>query len=197
MIDRRYSWDLRSSNTFPSAHQLNFFTDEECDTIIALGTAKAPIESYVGSDHSVDYSIRKNQVVFFENTDSTTHWIFKKIAQGVKSVNDQFWKFDLTMIETLQFTIYSRPQDFYTAHMDMAHGRTEQRKLGFSIQLSDPESYVGSNLEFHSVGMKFYPVVRDRGAMILFPSYMVHQVTAIESGTRYSLVGWVVGPPYR
>lgn len=197
MINRQYSWDLRKANTFPSAHQLNFFTDEECEQIIQLGTARTPVESYVGLDNSVDISIRKNQVAFFENKDADVQWIFKKIADGVISINDQFWDFDLTMIETLQFTIYSRPQDFYTAHMDMAHGQTEQRKLGFSIQLSDPDTYIGSNLEFHSVGMKFYPVVRDRGAMILFPSYMIHQVTPIESGTRYSLVGWVVGPPYR
>lgn len=197
MINRAYSWDLRTANTYPSAHQLEFFSTADCDRIVTLGLARQPIESYVGLEQQVDNKIRKNRVVFFDPQDAELRWIFERVAAGVKSINQQFWQFDLAMIETLQFTQYDRPSDFYAAHMDMSHGRTEQRKLGFSIQLSDPADYVGSNLEFHSVGDDFYSTVRDQGAIIVFPSYMVHRVTPVESGARYSLVGWVVGPPYR
>lgn len=197
MINRQYSWDLRIANTYPSAHQLEFFSKQECERIIELGLAKTPIESYVGQEQQVDASVRKNRVIFLEPMDPKLHWIFDKIAQGIKSINQQFWQFDLTILETLQFTRYDRPEDFYAAHMDMSHGQTEQRKLGFSVQLSDPDTYTGSDLEFHGVGMQFYASVRDQGAIVIFPSYMVHQVTPITSGARYSLVGWVVGPPYR
>lgn len=197
MIDRKYSWDLRTANTYPSAHQLAFFSTAECQQIIELGLSKTPIESYIGQEQQVDNAIRKNRVVFLDPHDVQVQWIFERLAQGIKSINQQFWQFDLNMIETLQFTRYDRPEDFYAAHMDMSHGQTEQRKLGFSVQLSDPNSYTGSDLEFHGVGMQFYPSVRDQGALVIFPSYMVHQVTPIASGARYSLVGWVVGPPYR
>ena len=33
--------------------------------------------------------------------------------------------------------------------------------------------------------------------MIIFPTYMVHRVKPLKSGTRYSLVGWIGGPHYR
>jgi len=36
-----------------------------------------------------------------------------------------------------------------------------------------------------------------RGALIAFPSYVLHRVTPIESGTAKSLVIWVNGPQFR
>ena len=34
------------------------------------------------------------------------------------------------------------------------------------------------------------------GAMVLFPSYLLHRITEITKGTRYSLVGWAHGNSY-
>lgn len=197
MIDPKYAYDLTSCNGYPSVIQPNFFTLQECQSIIDIGLGYPAIESYIGDEKSIDSAIRKNRVVFFESKQDAVQWIFQKTAQGILSINHQFWQFDLSCIETLQFTIYDRVADFYTAHMDMAHGKTPQRKLSFSVQLSDPASYVGGDLEFHSVGDRFYPASRDQGTMTLFPSYMIHRVTPITHGTRYSLVGWIVGPPFK
>jgi PKHD-type hydroxylase len=38
---------------------------------------------------------------------------------------------------------------------------------------------------------------RQKGSALLFPSYMLHRVTPVTSGTRKSLVLWVGGNPYR
>ena len=35
------------------------------------------------------------------------------------------------------------------------------------------------------------------GTVIAFPSYVLHRVTPIESGTRKALVIWVAGPEFR
>lgn len=197
MLDRNYTWHLHSANTVPYAYQKQFFSATECDAIIEYGLAQTPIESYVGEDRSVDNNIRRNRVCFLRSQDQANHWIFSRISDGVRSINQQFWNFDLDFIETLQFTRYDRDADFYGAHVDMGYGKIEQRKLSVSIQLSDETAYTGSDLQFHNCGMNFYDSVRERGTIIMFPSWVVHQVTPISSGTRYSLVGWVIGPPFK
>lgn len=155
------------------------------------------MESFLGDDGAVDNKIRRNLVSFFTNSDSNTQWIYQRCAAAVNSFNQQFWNFDLDFIETLQFTRYDRLGDFYTNHMDMSFGRRETRKLSFSVQLSDPDAYQGSDLLFLRCGHDYYDPVRTRGTVTMFPSFQIHQVTPLASGTRYSLVGWVIGPPFK
>lgn len=197
MINRAYTWDLRRCNSTPFAYQLRYFTDAECDRIIEAGLALPATESYLGTNGQVDNSIRKNLVAFFENTNPANHWIYEKLAAAVTAINTQFWDFDLDFIETMQFTRYDRIDDFYTNHIDTSFGKTEQRKLSISVQLSDPASYQGSNLEFMKCGDSYYDPIRERGSIMLFPSFMQHRVTPLTAGVRYSLVSWVIGPPFK
>ena len=69
------------------------------------------------------------------------------------------------------------------------------RKLSITVQLSDPADYEGGDLEFFPQPRQ--PAVRDRGAMIIFPSFIAHRVTPISHGTRRSLVAWVSGTTFR
>ena len=41
------------------------------------------------------------------------------------------------------------------------------------------------------------PDFKNAGSVIVFPSFMEHQVTPVTKGTRYSLVAWFVGPPFK
>ena len=36
-------------------------------------------------------------------------------------------------------------------------------------------------------------MVKELSAIIMFPSYVLHQVTPVTRGERFSLVGWVTG----
>jgi PKHD-type hydroxylase len=198
MADRNYTYHLRSNNSVPFAYQKNYFTETECDAIIDAGLHHInSVESYVGTDNTVVNEIRRNLIGFFPSKDERFAWIHKRVTDAIKSFNQQFWNYNLDFLETLQFTRYDRPGDFYTYHMDMNHSSIEQRKLSVSIQLSDPGSYQGSDLLFLNCGKNHYETVRDRGTIIMFPSFMIHQVTPLVSGTRYSLVGWVMGPPFK
>jgi len=68
-----------------------------------------------------------------------------------------------------------------------------------TVNLSEPSGYQGGDLEFmNGVGQLLaQPQLRDQGSVVVFPSTVGHQVTPVTSGTRYSLVGWMVGPPLR
>lgn len=78
------------------------------------------------------------------------------------------------------------------------------RKLSVTINLSHENSYEGGNLKFdlgpHQPKNERYhecTEIRPRGSMIVFPSFNYHQVTPVTKGTRYSLVMWFLGKPFK
>ena len=44
---------------------------------------------------------------------------------------------------------------------------------------------------------EIYDVELSKGSLVVFPSYYRHRVTPVTKGTRYSLVVWNLGQPYR
>jgi PKHD-type hydroxylase len=76
------------------------------------------------------------------------------------------------------------------------------RKLSVTISLSDPATYEGGNLKFDlgpHRGDRYHECaeIRPRGSIIVFPSHVYHQVTPVTKGTRYSLVAWNLGYPFK
>ena len=77
------------------------------------------------------------------------------------------------------------------------------RKISMTLNLNVPGEYEGGNLKFdfgpHRTGERFHECleIRPQGSMIVFPSYLYHQVTPITRGVRYSLVLWTLGKPFR
>ena len=76
------------------------------------------------------------------------------------------------------------------------------RKISVTLNLNKPGEYEGGNLKFdfgpHVAGERFHECeeIRPQGSIIIFPSFVYHQVTPITKGTRYSLVLWTVGNPW-
>ena len=77
------------------------------------------------------------------------------------------------------------------------------RKLSLTLNLNKPGEYDGGNLKFdfgpHASGKRFHEVeeIRPQGSLIVFPSFVYHQVTPVTRGTRYSLVLWSIGEPFK
>ena len=81
--------------------------------------------------------------------DSGTRWLYQKLEEAVADVNKQY-RFDIELIEEVQLACY-RVGHFYDWHMDIGKGSLSTRKLSMSVQLSDPLTYDGGELEiqFH------------------------------------------------
>jgi PKHD-type hydroxylase len=64
------------------------------------------------------------------------------------------------------------------------------------VQLSDPSEYEGGELRLHT---SQEPVIirKEKGMVVCFPSYTLHEVTPVTRGERYTLVGWVHGPAFK
>ena len=100
-------------------------------------------------------------------------------------------------MEDLMFLSYNKVGHGYASHIDIHREATLFRKLSFSLQLTDESEYTGSDLLIH--GSTVEPIVakRERGTLNFFPSYIRHEVTPLLTGKRFSLVGWVSGPPFK
>jgi PKHD-type hydroxylase len=122
---------------------------------------------------------------------------YQRLSAIVLSLNEQFFKFDLHGFgEDLQFTEYVAPSGKYNSHVDRAFG-TAIRKLSIVVQLTDPDTYEGGDLELLPSIEKPVKPPRTRGTLIAFPSFQLHRVTPVTSGTRNSLVGWINGKQFK
>lgn len=190
-------WYLNRTVVEHWAYAFDVFTPEECDRIIKAGLGLELKKGRVGQKTEENEEIRKSEIAFFDVTDKSTEWIYQRVNDLVNVTNKRFWDFDLSYIETLQFTKYSGNGGFYEKHTDQLYDSFHLRKLSLSIQLSDPESYEGANLMLHIGNVNPPTAHRNRGSAALFPSYTLHEVTPITKGERYSLVAWVCGPKFK
>ncbi|WP_369809252.1 2OG-Fe(II) oxygenase [Oceanicoccus sp. KOV_DT_Chl] len=68
-----------------------------------------------------------------------------------------------------------------------------RRKISISIPLNDPSEYEGGELQFNAGGLLLTPD-QEKGKALMFPSWMMHRVTPVTLGRRYSMVVWIHGP---
>lgn len=179
----------------------NAFTPEELDRLDAYATQHLPTDKAViaGLSKEEEYeAIRKSKTAWVSLNPETV-WLYDRLAYVARMVNSQYWRFDLEgFVEDFQYTLYDEPDDHYTWHMDTvknADGKTP-RKLSMVVQLSDPGDYTGGDLQVKG-GADDTTIHRERGLITVFPSYMLHRVTPLESGVRKSLVVWISGPPFK
>jgi len=175
------------------------FSREECEQIVAAGIRLAETAAGVGGiapgREGAAEGVRKTAVSWLDPAASEP--VYRKIRQIALDMNERLYKFDLTgFADPIQFTRYQSIGDYYTWHQDLASGASSLRKLSVVVQLSDPATYRGCDLELYSDG-KPAPQARTQGAVVVFPAWQLHRVTALESGVRYSLVAWFAGQPFR
>lgn len=170
----------------------NFLTEEECNQIIEKGKKKKLEEAvtFAGKD-----PIRESYVTWLFG-DKDLAWLFKRITDVSIQANNKCFNFDLIGLgEGLQFTYYKAPNGKYGKHTDCGPN-ANIRKLSFVIQLSNPSSYEGGDLALH-FSEEPLTIPKKLGTICFFPSYILHEVTKIIKGERYSLVGWITGPKFK
>lgn len=105
-----------------------------------------------------------------------------------------FHKFNLTFFEPLEIKKYHVCDEF-SQHKDNYYARDDNldRKLNVIIQLSDMHDYDGGDL----ILVDDFKIPKNIGTLVIFPSYYMHSVSPITSGTRYSLIGHAWGPEFK
>ena len=139
-------------------------------------------------------------------------WVIDLVWPYMLEANENSgWNFDITAVESMQITKY-KPGSFYGWHMDgpsdclsvynlpdrkFLHGKV--RKLSMTILLNG--HYRGGEFQFSKSSKGKIEIetldFKNAGSIIVFPSFLEHRVTPVTKGTRYSLVAWFLGPPFK
>ena len=189
------SWNLHVDTVEDWAFFDNAFTADQCDELIAYCKEQDLSEGKTGFKVS-DTSIRDSKIAFIPPTEFMVPY-YQRLSAIVLSINEQFFKFDLHGFgENLQFTEYVAPTGKYESHVDRAYN-IPVRKLSIIVQLSDPDTYEGGDFEWLPQIEHPVKLPRTRGTLIAFPSFQLHRVTPVTSGTRNSLVGWINGKQFK
>lgn len=166
------------------------FSAQECQRILGLSGHR---RQRAGTMMYAKPGIRQSSIAWID-LQGDSQWLYKKVWETFQAVN-RWFNFDLFgLVDEIQFARYS-PGDGFGWHLDAGGGQTSTRKLSMSVQLCDEADYVGGDLEFCACSQ--LEPRRRRGTIIVFPSFLAHQVTPITRGTRCSLVAWAHGPVFR
>ena len=171
----------------------------ECDRLIAQALTINPVQATTFGNVP---NLRRSKVRWIQRVDPAWDWLFRDIEYVCKRANTAFG-FDINVFHEIQFTEYDASESgHYGWHEDLRwipNGESNsQRKLSFVMQLTEPDTYEGGDLEFQINEPCPRPEdLRVKGTTIVFPSFIKHRVTPLTRGKRYSLVTWYEGPPFR
>ena len=198
-------------------------TPRFCDELIKYGTAQQEQLALTGGQTNKinegkplneedikDLKQKRDSNIVWLND----RWIYKEIQPFIHQANRLAnWNFDWDFSESCQFTKYKLNQ-FYDWHCDSWEGAYANkdnqdtfgkiRKLSVTCSLSAPEDYEGGELEFDfrntdpdKPSIRKCAEIAARGSIVVFPSHVWHRVKPVTKGTRYSLVIWNLGYPFR
>ena len=124
--------------------------------------------------------------------------VYDNITRTIRDINTDVWNYSIDSWESLQYCEYlAEDSGHFDWHIDPPARSAQhiQRKLSFSIGLSDHDDYEGGELQFR-YGMEDSYVKIGRGEIVIFPSFILHRVTPVTEGKRRVVVGWGLGPNF-
>jgi SM-20-related protein len=156
--------------------------------------------------YGVDESTRRTRSA---NVGASTASLVEERLLAIKDRLAEHFTVQLTGIQNLQFLIY-RQGDFFRRHVDRTPdqeddaGFMKERRVSGVIFVNgqagedQADGFDGGALTFYGlldddrgVGLGL-PLSAEPGLLIAFPPSVVHEVTPVTSGERYTVVTWFV-----
>ena len=174
----------------------NFFSGEEIATINKF------IENNYDMNESPELGAMGKKVSSVKNIQykKVKHLISEVVDNAVRVAQKDFGYniFKLHNNDFLNYNVYdSNTRDNYDWHWDKSFSATYDTKLTLLINLSD-EYYEGGDFQVWYGGTQgFITLPREKGDVLIFPTFYLHRVTPITKGERRALVYWTGGEPFR
>jgi len=178
----------------PYFSKIPIFSKNDCEHIISIGYSKNFEDN---KKYTPDTKIFNNKINFILPSQEV-NYIYEKIYQSVVETNNEQFHFNLYGFgEPLKFIEYNETfRGFISLHSDLGYnGPSRFRKLTVIVQLSDENSYEGGDLVIQHENVK-HKITRKQGSIIIFPSFLLHEVKEVTKGIRNSLVTFAYGPPF-
>jgi PKHD-type hydroxylase len=143
--------------------------------------------------------VRKTDIIW-----NNEQWLYDLFWPMMMTANQSAnWNLSVDAAESFQLGKYE-DGGHYDFHMDadgltpgnfpgneFMHGKA--RKISMVCWLND--DFEGGEFEFHDAVLLDNVIKPTRGTVLFFPSWFLHKVHPVTSGTRYSLVTWFNGLP--
>ena len=182
-------------------------SEKECKEIIDFFNAKDQWEDSriydIDGNRKLEENTRKGKICWDKEHQCPHLW---KLKNQIIDYNKSH-QMNLSGAMDVQAAMYpvgahfKRHQD---THVDLDHYKSSNmrshrtRKISATIQLSNSSDYEGGELhmttDYNSKGSTGIQAPKDIGTMVLFPSWLKHQVNPVTKGLRYALVLWAEGP---
>ncbi len=183
-----------------------FLEQELCAKIRGEMASAGEVAATVrGADRSYAVDQQSRRTNWAEVSEETSSLVSDRLMSLRQDVAEVF-EIEVSRVQRPQFLRY-REGDFFAAHQDRGSDRkgaefAQQRQVSAVIFLNDetseprPDTYEGGALTLfglldsgddRDVGL---PVTGEAGALIGFPSEMLHEVTPITRGERFTVVSW-------
>jgi PKHD-type hydroxylase len=149
-----------------------------------------------------DSSFRKSKIRFVNKGDAELGYMFDELWKTAIVANNDWFNFHISKLDYLQFAEYeSANRGEYKTHHDVFYINNDpvyHRKLSCIVQLSDPKTYKGGDLELMEVDTApNKEEMRQQGTVIFFPSFVRHAALPVTEGKRHSTAAWFDGPKWR
>jgi|TARA_R110002050_G_C8843199_1_gene506135 PKHD-type hydroxylase len=169
-------------------------SEEHCEAIKALYFEGNTKEAEVGNVSNIDKLTRSSNILPCPYDSQNGVYLDRIMHQYITMANRECFGVHLNGFQDFQIAKYGKG-DFYDYHMDSnIFDHCSQRKLSITVQLSDSIDYVGGDFEFNKdLGSLDKKKLREKGTILVFPSFLYHRVTKVTKGERFSLVGWYEG----
>lgn len=109
------------------------------------------------------------------------------------AANYNLWKFDIDHSDQSEYLQYG-PEGHFSEHLDTIFDMEVERKLTIILFLNN--DFEGGRLYIKAGKEKMYPP-QDTGDVVIFPSFFLHGVEPVLSGTRHTVVSWLRGTRFR
>ena len=194
--------------------------DNVCDNIIKYGLQTKEQMAVTGGfgnnkldrDQVKDLKKKRDSNIVW----LSENWIYKELHPFIRQANNNAgWNFQWDFSESCQFTKYNKGQ-YYDWHSDSwaqpyhkpddPNSNCKIRKLSVTVSLSEgKKDYTGGELEFDYRNLDpdkpRKPVkckeILPKGSLVVFPGFVWHRVCPVKKGSRYSLVIWNLGLPFK
>jgi PKHD-type hydroxylase len=164
-----------------------------CEYVIHEFDNKKSEQAKVSDTPVVDKKIRKTKTYWL----NAYHPIGCVLQSYIRSANkDAGWNFDITHMEAVQLGKYhSNEKGFYGLHIDSSTKEEDTlRKLSVVALLSHPSDFEGGEFKMQGINES---LLTTQGSIIVFPSYLWHEVLPVTRGVRYTATSWMHGPYFK
>lgn len=158
----------------------NILTDDECDLLVSYNKQFYPSKVYNPNTKKMETHTNIRNV--FQSHIELPNWFSTRIKDNLNN-NGYNLISPITQYYFLKYT----EGTYFKPHRDSAPVGTATKKITLIVELSSSTDYTGG--EFIIEGES---IIRDKGDVIIFDSYKLHELREVTKGTRLSFVCWIL-----